>query len=508
MADIARQVYVVSDIHIGGDYPPDDDPEDRGFRISTHIPCFTEFLRAMAARPVGTTGTELVINGDFLDFLAEKDGEGNNWEPFTADPDRAVQKLEDIIARDQPVFDALASFVQQGHRLTILLGNHDIELALPKVRQRFKELLGVGDSHPFSFIYDGEAYVIGDVLIEHGNRYDKFNVVNHDLLRRVRSLQSRQQDVPPEHAFVSPPGSNIVASVMNPIKVDYPFIDLLKPETEAAIPVLLALEPGVRSKMGKIASIALQAQKHKMVAPAMPGFGGDINASDTAQDFGGDISASDDWISPSLEAAPSASPDPLREVLHQCLGEEADEFLSGLDSSTLPAALSIGEDISAGDTIERGWGLMRLMLSNSDSDVERRLPSLLAALRILRQDESFNRSIETSSEYLDAARELAAGGFRCVVFGHTHLPKYVPLDNNACYINTGTWADFMKFPEEILTGSKEQAIPKLREFLTDMKERRLSKWVGFDPTYARLDIDAEENLLQAELCDYTATSTL
>ena len=86
------------------------------------------------------------------------------------------------------------------------------------------------------FIFDGEAYPIGDALIEHGNRYDGWNAIDYDALRRVCSLKSRGQAIPPSLRLPPPAGSQLVAEVMNPIKRSYPFIDLLKPENTAALP--------------------------------------------------------------------------------------------------------------------------------------------------------------------------------------------------------------------------------------------------------------------------------
>ena len=58
-----------------------------------------------------------------------------------------------------------------------MLGNHDIEMSLPAVRSALaKRLESTGKK--FAFIYDGEAHVRGGLLIEHGNRYDAFNVVD------------------------------------------------------------------------------------------------------------------------------------------------------------------------------------------------------------------------------------------------------------------------------------------------------------------------------------------
>jgi hypothetical protein len=77
------------------------------------------------------------------------------------------------------------------------------------VRVAFRRALGVKAGHDFEFLYDGEAYIVGDALIEHGNRYDAWNQIDYDALRRVRSFQSRRQEVP----FAPPAGSEMVTSV-------------------------------------------------------------------------------------------------------------------------------------------------------------------------------------------------------------------------------------------------------------------------------------------------------
>src|SRR6202011_3262869 len=125
---------------------------------------------------------------------------------------------------ERPLFAAFGRLLERGHRLVLLLGNHDIELTLPTVRQRVAERIGVRGNHDYQFIIDGEAYVVGRALIEHGNRYDPYNVVDYDGLRRVRSLLSRHLPVPDEYAFDAPAGSHMVADVINPIKKDYRLI--------------------------------------------------------------------------------------------------------------------------------------------------------------------------------------------------------------------------------------------------------------------------------------------
>jgi UDP-2,3-diacylglucosamine pyrophosphatase LpxH len=235
-----RSVYVISDLHLGGDYPVPREPGKRGFRLCTRADAVAQFIDSLTQKFTQQGPSELVLNGDTVDFLAERDEKPNTWSPFTADPRRAVGKLEAIIQRDQLVFHAIGRFLEKGGRLVVLLGNHDIELSLPAVRVAFRHALSVKASHDFEFLYDGEAYVVGDALIEHGNRYDAWNQIDYDALRHVRSVQSRLLDMPEEHVFIPPAGSEMVTEVINTIKLDYPFVDLLKPETAAVVPMLLA----------------------------------------------------------------------------------------------------------------------------------------------------------------------------------------------------------------------------------------------------------------------------
>jgi UDP-2,3-diacylglucosamine pyrophosphatase LpxH len=308
-----RSVYVISDLHLGGDYPVPREPGKRGFRLCTRSEVVTQFIDSLTQKLVQAEPSELVLNGDTVDFLAEHDEEPNIWSPFTSNPDLAVKKLETIVKRDQAVFDALKRFLDKGGRLVMLLGNHDIELSLPAVRSALRRALGVKESHDFEFLYDGEAYVIGDALIEHGNRYDSWNQVDNDGLRRVRSFQSRLQDVPQKYNFVPPAGSEMVTGVINTIKLDYPFVDLLKPETSAVLPILLALEPCYRSRLAKLALLYKRTLRHGLANADTPKFGGDIRSEqDVRRIPGGDLAGgggrAEDGFGGEISAGRSAIP--------------------------------------------------------------------------------------------------------------------------------------------------------------------------------------------------------
>jgi len=504
--DISSMLYVISDLHLGGDYPRPDEPAARGFRMCTHVAALVEFVRSIGAHDAfDQRSAELVINGDFVDFLAEKREVAGptagstelGWAPLIENPDEAARILVAIIERDRVFFDALKDFIARGNRLTILLGNHDIELSYPKLRRVLIHELDARD-RKLSFIYDGEAYQVGEVLIEHGNRYDEWNVVSHDALRQFRSAQSRQEPQPiSAQPFEAPPGSFLVAGVMNEIKSRYPFIDLLKPETGAALPILLALAPEYRARIATVATLVARSRKHVLGADGLPSSAGDIAAADDST-----------W-----ETSPGAGL--VREILMQKLPVDSfGPFVEELSASTGSGRdpfVQAGGDVRSGSFVPT-WSMVKLLFARTSETVSSRLPSLLAALRGTRGDFSFDRGKEVEP-YRSAAQRLLSGGFRVVIFGHTHLAKQVALAGGT-YINTGTWADVLPFPATVLDaevgapasthpGSETAAqLARLKTFVADMATARLSPYLRFVPTYARVELDTDGVVLHASLPEF------
>jgi len=482
----ARSVYVISDLHLGGVYGKA--PAGRGFRINTHVDRLSELVESLAQNAPTTAKTELVINGDMVDFLAEREEAPPFWNPFTRNPEAACAKLQAITDRDARFFQALGTFLDAGHRLTILTGNHDTELVLPPVRQKLKDVIGVKPGHDYEFICNGEAYVVGDALIEHGNRYDKWNVVDYDGLRRLSSGISRRQPVPKEYDFQPPAGSKMVSWVINEIKEDYKFIDLLKPETDVAIPLLLALEPGYRQILATVAKLGLQSRDHRMAAPALPS---------QKSDF--DIQAGSTSGVGSKPPTPMDDDAALQQILKRCLGDASSGFQNALGLVGDASEEDYGADFSIGTSVDRAKGLISLLAAHDDQDIGSRLPALLCALQALQPDRSFDLDYETATEYSDAAKELFKGGFRYVIFGHTHMAKKIELQPGCWYLNCGTWADLMRLPAAILGSDVIEARKQLDLFVQDVGAGLLGRWVTFQPSYVRLDLDSSNRVLCAEL---------
>ena len=141
----------------------------------------------------------LVINGDMVDFLAEPGAEA-------FDPGGAIQKLDRIAgdAAFAPVWKALKKFVRtKDRRLIITLGNHDLELALPWVREHLLGLIAGDDDAARGRVvlaFDGTGFLcrVGNatVLCLHGNEVDDWNVTDFETIPRRCSAAICSRDVP------------------------------------------------------------------------------------------------------------------------------------------------------------------------------------------------------------------------------------------------------------------------------------------------------------------------
>ncbi len=449
-------MFIVSDLHLGGEPPSEGDP---GFQM-----CSAEG-QARLARWVGycreqidaSRRTEIVLAGDIVDFLAEK-----RFAPFTADDGAATAKLATVLQRTAPIWDALREFVAAGGELTLLLGNHDLELSLPGPRRLLFERLGRGSAPRFlvDFLDDNRARVEGPVIIEHGNRYDPWNMVPYDTLRQARSALSRGETraVPED---LDMPGSHLVIEVMNDIKRQYRFVDLLKPERQGALPLLAALAPSKMKYLPTLAKLLVKAKMNRTEEETRaPKNRGMIGARGVRQ-------------SPPRATRGTASRDAGREP-----------ELSADDKKYFDLAEQI-----AAQKLARAKGVIGVRdvgarVSEIGFDV------LHKALRAYAEAHCLAYKVDQEdAEYLDAAKALRKRGFSIVVFGHTHLAKRVGLGGGGTYLNTGTWADLMRMPAAILEGKDEvESQAELLLFAEAMRENDFSAHIRQLPTFARIDV--------------------
>lgn len=464
-----RRLFIISDLHLGG-RPPGEG--QLGFQMCRAYAELADFVDWVSTQPLpANEERELVINGDVVDFLAEDDFDdgilANEW---TVDDSAALVKFDKIRERAGGFFDALADMLRAGHRVTFILGNHDVELSLPCVRARLEDVLGLGR---LRFVYDGEAYTVGRVLIEHGNRYDRWNILNFDQLREERAVRSRRLDIGDrrDRLFRAPAGTLLVMSFMNPLKRRYRFIDLLKPETGAVLPLLLALEPDLEFGLRGL----LRA------APIVRGIARFVHDSDGMPIDPGELGGPE----------PSDSlPLTLDDVLREELGADAALFIENTrdpagELGGVREILAALRDM-AKRLREAATGLDNLAeikLASGDDMRRKRLRAALA--HTAAADHSFDLSHEVKSYRRAAVTLCKRGGFDVVVMGHTHLPKHVDLSSDvgrtSTYLNTGTWASVIRLDQ--LTQPIDDA------FIEAVQTNQLDAYTRRYLTYAEVRLD-------------------
>ncbi len=449
----ATRLVVISDLHISGSPPLMLSKPERLGDFLTHLP---------ARLGLGEDERlELVINGDFIDFLAMP-----NADAWTPDPDSACKKLRDIMAGPcVSVFKGLRKHVRAGHLLTILVGNHDVELFLPACERLLLRALG-GSKRQVRLLSDGAAYRVGGVLIEHGNRYDDANLVDLDALRETRSAQSRGEA--PIRQMVVSEGTQLVVNVLNRLKTQgYPFLDLLQPCGELVALLLVALEPSLALNVPRAyaswRAARLQERNVRGRQPRAP-----------RHVYGRPPSALQDSVSD-----------------HELGALFQDSYRALTQHGSAPIAGSSVFDMLA--PALRGGILAHIKSSPQDALLPLRQACQLQAVlrRCLDGDRSLALDGPTGPCGAAAERLSRLPGVEIVIMGHTHQARRTPK-----YLNTGTWADLIQIPEAALVDSNDGRVALchfLHRLIADQGTRTLSGY------YADLRIGRTGRVEHAEL---------
>jgi len=400
-------LHVVSDLHLGG---------GAGFQIfgsTTELAWLID--QVASARPPGRHA--LLINGDFVDLLAEEPG-------MAFDPDGAVAKLDGVWQRFEPVFAALQRLLSTQDRLLIVnMGNHDLELALPWVRAHLASRLASGSEAALArllWVTDGTGVRcrIADacVVCVHGNEVDSWNVVDYERLRRIGRDRQFGLDVAP---WIPNAGAQLVTEVMNQVKRDFPFVDLLKPEREGVLPILAALKPGVHRKLLELAAIA--SRRAWDVARMRFGF---LDAQVEAQ-----------------SQAAGYGPPPVFAVPYP--GHNSETLQGDVESAWRQGVTPI--------SLVRGTQEEQLGFWSATADLFSGRPKhevLREALEYLDRDRSFDPSAaDQTFRELDAT---IGAEIDLLVAGHTHLERSLRrCRGRGHYFNSGTWARLVRIAPEL-----------------------------------------------------------
>jgi UDP-2,3-diacylglucosamine pyrophosphatase LpxH len=373
---------VLSDLHLGNGGPYDI------FAGPAELPAL---LDSFAREP-----THAVLNGDTFDFLLNED-------PLALDVERAVAQAQALVSAPptRPTLEALGRLLAAGGWATLVVGNHDLELALPEVQAVVRDSLGqpapiaarlefLSGSAPLLLEVGGAR-----VLVTHGENADAANRIDYPaLLSAERSTRFRY-----------PPGSVVVKSLLNPLKRQYRlrFMDLLMPDFEGAVLAALGTHP--------------QALKVLLTPDTLL----------LLRRF-----LENRFLPPSFTPTPLEPSSRLGQRLAQVdlSDNEAQALLDTLDPEQLVS-------YSGGMALGRA----RLKVACSGLASYARLHRWLAG-----QDGEVSFSLQPEPTELEEARRLAKA-FNChaVVVGHTHSARWHSAEE-LTYANTGTWIGLMRLP--------------------------------------------------------------
>ena len=215
-----KSIVIVSDLHLGaGTYvdgkfnPLEDFQSDEEF---------VDFLVYYSSGDFLRSEVELIINGDFFDFLAV---------PYVAyfddefwSEEATLKKLELILQAHPEVLNGLIQFVAgKNKRLTYIIGNHDAELLFPSVQARILQIFPERLQNFVKILVNPEEFYQPSpgIFVRHGHV--------HELAHCFNPHTSIVQDAKNRKYFLPPWGSYYVMRVINKFKVERGHINAVRP---------------------------------------------------------------------------------------------------------------------------------------------------------------------------------------------------------------------------------------------------------------------------------------
>jgi UDP-2,3-diacylglucosamine pyrophosphatase LpxH len=390
-----RIVVIVSDLHMSDGGRRDD--------FICNASQFPRLLDELASKPGDSGQIELFINGDFLDFVqALPESYQLNSAKYWCSEAESMRKLEAILKGHPDVFAALRKFQEGGNAVTIVPGNHDIDLYWPKVQSRLRAAVGAVAIEPAQVWY---SRFDGKLRIAHGNHIDPANRLEHweqPLLMADYAVYRLEMC----------PGTLFVVKFVSWLEKSYPFANNLHPETKLA---------GLLAKGDRF---------------------GFVSAAWMLTTF-----ATRHPVSILERGSPPKTGEHLVSAIHDddAFAEAALPFYRKVRLQPEASLDAMRSDLT---TQERVADFMLDCLTVMDVDTwlklfDRAEPDTLDAAERSSETLAIRRSgaLEKSDWSLEAMEQRKTGA-EVVVMGHTHLPDRVE-DGPFRYFNPGSWMRYV-----------------------------------------------------------------
>jgi UDP-2,3-diacylglucosamine pyrophosphatase LpxH len=403
--DTPSHLYVVSDLHLGGD-----DPSNQVFCADDDAAL--EWLVFRCSDSAREGRTTLCLAGDIVDFLIDA-------QRSYFDVDHAVRTINHVAKQQCPrFFAALQAFTEQHFAtLVVLLGNHDLEFVDARVQTAWEKQAGPTrwEREEYRATIDGHS-----IRVVHGNETDSYNRLPPSVKAEFASPQ------PP----ASPPnaGTKLVVDLLNPIKKQYSFADLLKPET-GAVPLALLCLPTLIPKhelLRRYSSVAMMLGRESAT-------------------FG--LRQLLRWFAAAPDEATRSS---ARRTLSALDRSEQRDVDQSRDDIRAHAQYALTYDVPIEAMVDDGnlgLGAYLWAKAGGRGDDE----AMRIGLDSYAKDTATFDVEPTVVSAEDRAIMSLASGNEILVAGHTHLARSLKTPTNGHYFNTGTWMRLAKIEGFMLT---------------------------------------------------------
>ena len=430
--------FVLSDLHIGAGRIGEQRHYPDNFLADDEFANFLQTISLESERD--NREVELIINGDFLDFLrlpAVDDFNPTEIYPketfLDSSKEASIKRLNIIYQGHKRVFEALTHFMRSEtpkRRLTIIKGSHDVHFYWPRVKSRLRELLNASGTRASLLLFAEEFVSREKIYVEHG----------HQQAEKINRYVDFRDPIRPDNPtqIIYPDGSHLAINLHCDIGPDYPFVGTITPIT-TLIWLALKWDPPLAAKL--LVHIGQQ-----IPSPVL------------------DVSGPDDmWqVLRNEETSFQALQQSLDDItLRRQLYHSIRRCLHYMSADEVSAPPTFSDDVTHDDP------LTMAQISQDQS----RTKLALAAARIAGQE-----------------------GAQAILFGFSHQATQKRLKNGAVYINTGCWAqDFSAASSETW-----QAI-----FERSGLHGKLPNEIPAKLPYARIDYD-EADTPSAQLLDFAA----
>ena len=174
---------------------------------------FIEFLQYYTSGEYKDFDVELIINGDFLNFL-QVDYRGHFLTVLTEGVCLAV--LKSIVEGHPEAFKAMRDFsAKEGCSITYVVGNHDQAMLWPATRAYLNEVVGA------PIRYKNIVHFFDGVHVEHGHMHEAANRLDPKKFFLKKDL--------PEPILNLPFGSHFFVDYVLRVKHAHPHVDKVRP---------------------------------------------------------------------------------------------------------------------------------------------------------------------------------------------------------------------------------------------------------------------------------------